>query len=276
MDYLSWQSAFVETTRELVQRVTAFIPNLLGAAVLLLLGWLLARLSRVSIRKLIGLALGRLSKTLAIGNALDKTGLSHTIPSLTGAIAYWIIVAFFAAAAIEQLELAVATNLVSQLAFYLPRVLLGLLLVFAAVLAGNIAHNAISRAAASAGFTQGALLGRAAEVVIVLIGLVIGAGQAGIESTLFTVVIAAFVGSIVGAAALAFALGARPMVGNMIGSHYLSKMYSVGQTVRIAGFEGRILEFNQTGVLLESVEGRVLVPARKFSQEASILVNPEA
>ncbi len=134
MNYPSWQSAFLETARELVQRVSGFIPNLLSAAILLLLGWLLARLIRLSIRKLMGLGLGRLSAARAVGNAVERSKLHYTIPSLTGSLAYWIILALFAAAAVERLELALADNLVSQLAFYLPRVPPGLLLVFAGVL----------------------------------------------------------------------------------------------------------------------------------------------
>ena len=45
-----------------------------------------------------------------------------------------------------------------------------------------------------------------------------------------------------------------------------------GKTVRVAGVEGRIIEISQTGVLLDAPEGRVLVPASKFSEEASVLV----
>ena len=275
MDYLSLRAAFTETLSNLVQTITGFVPNLLTAAVLLLLGWIVARVARSWIRKLAGVALGRLAKSKSVDNAMERTRLRGSLPTVASAITYWIIFLFFAAAAVEKLELEVASNLVSRLAYYLPNILLGLLLILAGFIAGNLAHNALARAATSAGIAHGALLGRITEFLIILMGFAIGIDQIGIESTLLTILITIFVGAVVGSTALAFGLGSKLAVSNIISSRYLAKMYDVGQTVRVAGVEGRIIEISQTGVVLDAPEGRVLVPASKFSEEASVLVARE-
>ncbi len=57
--------------------------------------------------------------------------------------------------------------------------------------------------------------------------------------------------------------------------HYLRKQFQIGQTVRIAGVEGRIAEITSTAVIMESESGRILVPARNFEEETSILVTRE-
>jgi len=79
----------------------------------------------------------------------------------------------------------------------------------------------------------------------------------------------------VGGAALAFGIGSKETVSNILASYYLQKTYRVGQEVRIAGLEGRILEITSTAVSLDAPVGRVLVPARKFSEEASVLLKGE-
>jgi small-conductance mechanosensitive channel len=79
-------------------------------------------------------------------------------------------------------------------------------------------------------------------------------------------------GTAFGGAALAFGLGSGLSASNIISAHYLMKTYRPGQTVRIGGVQGRILEITRTDVILETPEGQVLVPARKFSEEASVLL----
>jgi small-conductance mechanosensitive channel len=109
-------------------------------------------------------------------------------------------------------------------------------------------------------------------VVLVFFGLVTAADQLGIHSTLLTVVVATAVGAVLGGATLAFGLGSRVAVSNIVAIFYLLKTYRVGQTVRIGDIEGEIVEITQTGVFIASPTGRVLVPGRCFSEQTSTLV----
>lgn len=72
--------------------------------------------------------------------------------------------------------------------------------------------------------------------------------------------------------ALALSLGAREYVANLIGGHYLRQRYSVGQQVRVAGYDGRILELTDTAVVLETAEGRASLPAKVFNEQPIVLV----
>jgi len=275
MDSIGWRSTFTETLGKLIERASAFVPNLIAAAILLLLGWVVARVSRVSVEKLLGVSLRRLAKAPHIQSAVERSGVQNAVPWLASAFVYWIILLFFAAAAVERLELDVASDLVSRLAFYLPNVLLGLLLVFVAIVTGSMAQTAIARAGATAGMAQAPLLARAAEVLIIFVGVVIGVDQIGIHSTLLMLVVTVIVAVVFGGVALAFGLGSGTAVSNLISSRYVARTYRPGQTVSIEGIEGRILEITPTGVVLDSSAGRVLVPARKFSEQTSILVSGE-
>ena len=71
--------------------------------------------------------------------------------------------------------------------------------------------------------------------------------------------------------ALALSLGARTYVANLIGGHQLRHSFSVGQTIRMGGFEGRILDLTPVSVVLETEEGRVSLPAKLAGEEAIVL-----
>ena len=53
--------------------------------------------------------------------------------------------------------------------------------------------------------------------------------------------------------------------------HHFRHTYSVGQTVRVAGHEGRILDLTPVSVVLETEDGRVTLPAKVFGEEAIVL-----
>jgi len=71
--------------------------------------------------------------------------------------------------------------------------------------------------------------------------------------------------------ALAFGLGARVSVSNILAAYYLKSLYREGQQVKINDIEGQILQLTPTSVLLETSEGQVTIPAKEFSEKASTL-----
>ncbi|MEO6163344.1 MAG: hypothetical protein ABIP88_04310, partial [Candidatus Binatia bacterium] len=130
--------------------------------------------------------------------------------------------------------------------------------------------------AAAAGIAYSVLLGRVVYAAIVLVAVVTGIDQIGIESRFLTMTIAIVIGSLVGAAALAFGLGARTAVSNIIASHYLRQIYREGHTIRIGEAQGKISEITNTVVILENTNERLVVPAKEFSEKMSVLLRRES
>jgi len=272
MDLAVWQSAFASAVRELAERTVAYLPNLAAALGLVLLGWMVAWLLRAVVVRVLGAVLGLLARQPALGRAVERSRLGPGFAALIGRVAYWFVLTLFVAAAVERLDLAIAAALVTAFAAFLPRVLVGLVLVFGGIVAGQMAFAAVQRAALAAGLPQATLLARSAQIILIFFGIVTGADHVGIHSTLLTVVVATAVGAVLGGATLAFGLGSRTAVSNIVAVFYVLKTYRVGQVVRIDNVEGPIVEITQTGVLIASPEGRVLVPGNRFSHEMSTLV----
>jgi small-conductance mechanosensitive channel len=272
MDLAVWQSAFASAVRELAARTVAYLPNMAAALGLVILGWTIAWLSRAVVVRVLGAVLGLIARHPPLGRAVERSRLGPGFAALIGRVVYWFVLALFVAAAVERLELTIAASLVSALAAFLPRVLVGLVIVFAGIVAGQMAFAAVQRASLAAGLPQATLLARSVQVVLIFFGIVTGADHVGIHSTLLTVVVATAVGAVLGGATLAFGLGSRTAVSNIVAVFYLLKTYRVGQVVRIGNVEGPIVEITQTGVLIASPEGRVLVPGDRFSHDVSTLV----
>ncbi|HKJ95573.1 MAG TPA: mechanosensitive ion channel domain-containing protein, partial [Gammaproteobacteria bacterium] len=249
--------------------VANFLPDLLGAVVVLLAGWIVARVLRgIAVRG--ALALDRLLERAARARGLAAERIPRVSADILGNIVFWIVALLFATAAAEVVGLAAFSEGLQRVFAYLPTLVAGGLIVLAGFLVGVIARDMVV-AAAPASFHERALLGRIVQVSVVATAIVIGADQVGIDVTFLIILAAIMLGSIAGAVAVALGLGARTFVSNLIGAHYLRKAYRIGQQVRMGGVEGRILELSMTGVILETEDGRVTVPAKLFHEEPVIL-----
>ncbi|MGH7855784.1 MAG: mechanosensitive ion channel family protein [Candidatus Binatia bacterium] len=264
-------SAMRDGFRDLGRRAGELLPEILAALALVVAGAILARWLRTWSARLLNrvpwAARGR-----GIDLALRRIGIERPVGDVVGAVLFWVVFVIFLTAATEALGLPVVTTWFRGVANYLPRVLLAVLIVFAGLLGGALAREAVATAASAAGIEQRVALGRVAQAVIILIALVTAIDQLGVDSQFFTLMVTIIVGSAIGGTALAFGLGARTTVSNIIACHYLRQTYRVGQVVKIGDAEGRIAEITTTAVVLEVPEGRVFVPAKEFSETASVLL----
>lgn len=255
-------------------QLSLHLPRLMVAAILLVAGWFLAWALRAIMRRLVP-RLFRLIPGDALRRGMKASGLERGVTESVGGIVYWLIILLAIAGATDVLGVPVVNTLAGGMAKYLPAVLAAVLIVIVGIVLGNIARTAVATASTTAGLPYGDLPGRIAQVVILLITAVVAIDQVGINSTFIVVLIAIFLSTTLGGLAVAFGLGARGTVSNLLASHYLLQNYRVGQRIRIGAVEGRIIEISNVSVLLDSPEGRVLIPASDFQLRPSVLLRDD-
>jgi hypothetical protein len=263
-----WFSGFPQVVRQLL----AFVPVVASAALLALAGWLLGRLARFVASRTVAAVLTRLGARPSLRGAIVSSGVATQVPAVIGGFAYWLVLLFFVAAALETLGLPVVTGALNRVAYYLPNVLAGLVVIFAGIILGTLVRGAVTRTAASAGVDFGTAVGSLAQGTVVLVAIVVALEQVGIEAQVLIVIVAIVLGTTLAGAGLAFGLGARTAVSSIIASYYVAQAYRIGQLVRIGGVEGKIIQTTPTAVFLDTPQGRVLVPAKQFNEEVSLLV----
>jgi small-conductance mechanosensitive channel len=269
--FSQWRGALAGVLDQTLERLALYLPNVLGAFLLLLVGWIVAHLLRSTAVRLTLLgerALARISSS----RGTVPTHLPQASAKILGSVVFWVVVLFFLTAATQVLGLDTFSVWLSRVVDYLPTVFAGALIIVAGFLVSRLAREVVEAATASAGERQRVLIGRVVQAAILVTAILVGAEQIGIKVT-FLVILAAAAGiALVGAVALSLSLGAREYVANLIGGHYLRQRYSVGQHVRIADYEGRILELTDTAVVLETAEGRASLPAKVFNEQPIVQV----
>ena len=264
-NYSDWGANVADVFERSAQAVVEHLPGLLGALILLLIGWLVARLLRS-----LAIRVVRLGRRAASRLSRGGEPLTERSERMVGSLVFWVVMLLFLTAATHTLGLTVFTNWLERVMSYLPTLLAGLLIIVAGFMAGALARDLIE-AAAPGGASQRTLLARLAQGVIVLTAVVTGADQIGIDVTFLMIIAAVVAAALLGGIALAVSLGARSFVGNLFGARNLRQLYTVGQTIRVGDYEGRVLEFTATTVVLETNAGRVSLPARLFDELPSTL-----
>ncbi|HEX2179626.1 MAG TPA: mechanosensitive ion channel domain-containing protein [Actinomycetota bacterium] len=269
-----------ETISELARQAAIWAPRVVLAAGILLAGWLLARLMRFLTAKMFDSWARRLTPRLsrlvgegAMQARLESSGTKRSISRAAQMLVFWVVFLAFATMATEALGLDIVAAWLSGVVAFLPRILGALLVIFLGALLGSAVRTAVTAAAGSAGFGYPKLLGKLARVAVLAVSVIVALDQVGLDIAFLIVMAAVVAGALLGGAALAFGLGARASVSNILASHYLVDTFKVGHRIKIGEIEGKILEITPTSVIVDAGTGRAVIPASQFSEQVATLLS---
>ena len=270
LEIQQWTAGLTESVSRAAVQVLEYLPSVLGAVVLLLVGWGVARLLRYATEQITEKILIRLARTRPMDTRVHQPRSYSAAPGIASRIVFWVVLLFFVLAASEVLELEVISSLLTGVTAYLPRLFVGLLIVFIGLWFGEATRAVLRRTSTGLGIEQGDALGRMGQLLVLLIVFSIAAGHIGIDNTLLTILIAILFGVILGAIALAFSLGAKTMVENLLAAQSIAQSYSAGEIIRIGEIEGKLLRITRTSLIVDTDEGQVMIPAKRFSEQVSV------
>jgi small-conductance mechanosensitive channel len=253
------------------QWFVAHRSSILAALALLVVGWLLALLLRALAVRIIR-AVERIVPGHAVRGGLPRLTPERHVADIVGFMVFWAVLLFFIAAAADALGLRLLGTSISGLGLFVPRLLVAVLVLVVGLVLGNLARDALRATAAAAGTPLAPALGAFARAAILVAAALIAIAELGVDITLATAILSVTLAAVLGGFALAFGVGARTAVSNIIGSHYARQTYEVGERVRFGEVEGIIAQITATSVILTVRDGRVVVPAKQFTESISMLM----
>jgi hypothetical protein len=270
MELQEWTAAQTEAIGRVAVTVLEYLPSLLGAIVLLLVGWGVARLLRYLTRQIVARILDRLASSRPMDTRVRQPSSYSNAPLIAGGIIFWIVLLFFVIAASGVLQLEVLSGLLAALTAYLPRLIVGLLILFSGLWLAEFCRAFLSRVGKRSGIEKAEFVGRLGQILVLVVVFTVALGHVGINNTLLVALVAILFAVLLASLALAFAIGARTEIGNLLAARSVAETYSLGDRVRIGDHEGRILRITRSGVILETVAGSTHIPAQCFSEEVSV------
>jgi hypothetical protein len=211
--------SFFDRFVESVEQLRTFIPGLLGAAVLLVFGYLLARMAQRGTAR--ALKRAHLNETFRKGGGFP--GLDHgrakvNPARLIATLAFWIVMFSAMLIAAEVLGVDSVAQVFSQMVSYIPSVIAAIVVVIISIVLGDFVEGLIM---ASAGALHGgALLARVGKGGVVLLGVFMALQELGVGTDIVTTAFAIIFGAVALALALSFGLGNRELAGEITRTWY--------------------------------------------------------
>jgi hypothetical protein len=200
----------LESLRESWLLVGAWLPRLLVAVLLLLVGWLLARgAQRAVVRLLRLLGLESAAERTGVDDFLVRGGVRFTAVTLVGQFFYWTLLLIFTVAVFNVLGLTMGPELMGRLTQYVPNLVAALAVLVFGSMAARFIGGFVEAYLGNVGMRGGDTIGILVQIALMAFVAILALEQLGIAVNLLTSAFELAFGGLCLALALAFGLGGR-------------------------------------------------------------------
>lgn len=210
---MNWQEIIVEPLKAMATRVAEFLPNMLGALVILVVGWAVARGIRYVVhRGLRTMQLDTVTENVGVNKAL-RQGNIEAMPSLLIAkLFYWIVFILTLGMAVNALGLTVAAQLLNSLLLYLPNVIAAAFILVLGFFFGSLVRGLVQTALAGSKALEAQTVGKISQGAVVVFAVAAALVQLRIAEAIVTNAFTILFAAIAFGVALAFGLGCKDLV----------------------------------------------------------------
>lgn len=199
------------------QASAAFIPTLIGALAVLIIGLIVAGGVRAIIQKIFEIVkLDNLLKSLGVESYFKRAGIELRASWFLGQVAFWFLVVSFLLAAADILGLSGLAAFLTDVLNYLPNIFVAALVMLATVVVGNFLRGVVRASAKSARLPASHFVSALVWWTVVLFGFFAALAQLGIATAIVQSVITGFIAMLALAGGLAFGLGGKEYAGHLV------------------------------------------------------------
>ncbi len=232
-------------------KIADFLPSLIAAIVLVVVGHFLAKLLAYVISKLLAkVGLDKLGERAGLADVVGGSGIMASPSLLFGKILYWLVFLTFIISAADTLGLDRVSSTMDELVLYLPKVIGALLVAIVGLFVATLVRTGLEAALSSMDLGYEQAVGGLVYGIIIVVVLSLAVGQLEIETDLLNQVISIVLLAAAAAVALALGLGTREVAGNIVAGVYARDLFQPGASIRFGGISGTILEVGSTNVVI--------------------------
>lgn len=221
MVFTTWADVLNASFQNLFYGLVAFLPNLIVAIVIFVVGWLVGMgLARVVVQIVNSLRVDQALRSAGVERVLNRAGFELSSGKFLGWLVEWFFIVVFLVAALGVLHLDAVNFFIRDVVLgYLPQVIVAVLILLVAAVVAEAVERVVVGSAKAASLHAAGFLGKVARYAIWIFAILAALSQLSVATafvqTLFTGVVIA-VSLAVG---LAFGLG-----GQASAARYLDKL----------------------------------------------------
>lgn len=217
----SLQGTLLVAYQNVLATIISFLPQLLASLVTLLLGILIAGWLKTIVKKLLqAIKLSNLTKNTAVETFLEQAQIKLKIEEFVGEVVRWAVLLIFLITAINIVGLTPVSAFLMRVLSYLPQVFSAALIFTLGIIAAGFVEGLVKGALSSFDVATGRLVAKISSYTLVIFTSLIAIGELGIAESFINTLFIGFVAMLSLGLGLAFGLGAKDLVGDILKHWY--------------------------------------------------------
>lgn len=261
---------------ELLARFSAAIPQLTFALLVLLFGWLIARVVRKIVRRILaGLGVDNLAERLNDIDLVQRSGIRVEISSVLAQMIYYVLMLAFVIFATDMLGVPAITQMVRDVVDYLPALFSAFVLLLLGLFLADMVRGIVLTACQSMGLPSAKIIATAIFYFLFITVAVSALAQAKINTGFMALNISIIIGALALAFAVGYGISSRDLLSNYLAGGYNRNKIQIGDDVRIIGMRGKVINIDATSLTLQTPTSEVIIPLGKIATEKVEIFYPD-
>lgn len=205
-----WGDVVTSSLQDLWTRFINFLPSLVGAIVIIVIGWIVAIAVGKFVTKIFSvLKVNEALEKLNLKTSLEKAGIKPDLAGALGFLVKWFLILVFILAAADLLKLTQVSEFLNQVLGYLPNVVVAGVILLLGILFASFAKGVVESSLAAAKLTTATIVAGIVKWSILIFSILAALVQLKVAEDILRTLFTGLVAMIALAGGLAFGLGGK-------------------------------------------------------------------
>ena len=251
---------------QFINGISTGIPKLLSAIIIFVIGLMIAKTVKKVVAKVLNsIGIDRFAKRINEIDLVKGTGVEVQLSDLAASIVHFFIVFMFTMMTVDVLNITAVSQLMKDAFDYLPSLLTAGVVLMLGLFMADLLKGITVAACQSLGIPSAKVIGGVVFYFLFISIAVSALSQAKIETSF----IATNLTAVIGAGALAFAIGyglaAKDLAANYLASYYNKSKIRVGDDIIVDNQKGKVVLIDNTSLILQTNDRAIIVPLSKLT-----------
>ncbi|KPK96395.1 hypothetical protein AMJ80_00215 [bacterium SM23_31] len=211
----------VQSYNTFFQQMAAFLPSLIGAILILIIGWIIAKIFRaLSIKFLKLVRFNVVTEKAKVDKFLEDGGVKKSSIEIIGSLFYWLIMLIVILTAFNSLGLSAASALFNQVFLFIPNIIVAVLVLILGLFLANFISQALVTYLKNIEIENAESIGKLTNYAIIVFVISLSLTQLDIGKELISNVFLIVFSALCLAMALAFGIGGKEWAAGVIDKYF--------------------------------------------------------
>lgn len=216
-----WYQPLTIFTTQTLSEVSGFLPRLVAALLILLIGGMLAKACKKVVVKLLEtFKVSSLVTNTPVEDFLKNAEMGHKLEGVIGTVVYWLLMLLVIHSTVSVLGLQSLSDVLARILAYIPQIISAVLVLFFGTLLAGVVEGLVKGSIMSVDGKSARLLGKISSYLVMTIAVMAAINELGIASEFIMILFVGFVTMLSLGVGLALGLGGQDVVREMLTKWY--------------------------------------------------------